>query len=43
MQISYYRANKERDRLYGVPDKDARVDTSTQADKVRAKRRGDFE
>ena len=32
--MTYRRANKERNRLYGVPEEDARVDVSVLADEV---------
>ena len=34
--MTYRRANKERNRLYGVPEEDARVDVSVLADEVRS-------
>lgn len=33
--MTYRRVNKERNRLYGVPEEDARVDVSVLADEVR--------
>ena len=32
--MTYRRANKERDRMYGVPEVNARVDVSVLADEV---------
>ena len=34
--MTYRRANKERNRLYGVPEEDACVDVSVLADEVRS-------